>query len=1023
MGLMGGIMDEKSGNYINDMNKQIDQPGNGKDKDAIDEVCRIEEEKPDMHPSGRRESPIQLHPCVNVTQSTEPNLNDSSHVPSPPLSPQLDVQPPSLRLRLHLREPDSASSTASNSTLSCASPVSAASSNSYSHAFSSLSFSSIPTSTRWSDMPTPSPLSSTTPGSRGRSSSKGVGVEPNSRSMTRRPIRIHRRADSHPFAECLSEYSLADSTVERGDVSSAEPISISAPTLASQSDGTKIEPLPSLPSSPSSFASDSSSTTTSTSTISSTSTFNSPSPPVELPRSPVVESVSSPRPSFAEAFVHVATPPIGSRIQRLGMDFEWTKDHLRISHLMTLRERGDPVVDSLLEKLKPGFSADVLTIMAERAARYMMMQEWKEDQRNPASPIDSTTSSTSPCASTSATSPTHARPRSFSFPMAPSAFDSLDPDEVTLDLECLNFLRFYSNPPDWVDWESVARGQIVFQRFSICALPALFFSSLVGGLGAPLINQVLTSTGYLMGSCPATYRRLVETAQMVIQAMGPDVQSLRSPWKEKNEDEEEEEGEGGKDHSMGKGQGEDDHAKLSGFIPSPSAADSHSPPLPPSHYGDGWLACLRVRFLHGKVRAMLLNRSPPHDWDTATYGIPINQEDMLVTLLAFSYNMVHAIANCGINLTQQEKEDYLHCWRYLGWLHGVSDDLLSAHMTSYDACKRAFESICYHLVHPDHTSFKLSQHIIYSVQQCFPTRWGYSFHIGLARQLMGGEWADELKLPTCSTWQRVKVGMLFAGIRLWCTMMYCIQFMASINYRLTIQLLAAPFSSPTSGGRAASMASYAKKVARDHVNKQKMQQMSPASIHHARRYSQPPPFSPYSTSTSPPSSTCTGAVPSTPIQSSLSTNPSRSRLSFMQRHAITCVAPKISTPLPALYITQHPDQQRQVQRHNAPAVEERHNIHANANRAINTDSNVYGDINTVKTNIFSLALSILVAIMAQYLAPNNCSSGNDSDSSSSHCGTSSISISSMMHQQVSRHRRLIFSILVFFSLLGWKYLM
>lgn len=44
---------------------------------------------------------------------------------------------------------------------------------------------------------------------------------------------------------------------------------------------------------------------------------------------------------------------------------------------------------------------------------------------------------------------------------------------------------------------------------------ALLFVSLVGGFGAPRINKVLSSTGYLTSPSKHTYRRLVETIQMV----------------------------------------------------------------------------------------------------------------------------------------------------------------------------------------------------------------------------------------------------------------------------------------------------------------------------------------------------------------------------------------------------------------------------------------------------------------------------------------------------------------------------
>jgi hypothetical protein len=50
-------------------------------------------------------------------------------------------------------------------------------------------------------------------------------------------------------------------------------------------------------------------------------------------------------------------------------------------------------------------------------------------------------------------------------------------------------------------------------------------------------------------------------------------------------------------------------------------------------WGAGWVSALNVRLLHAGVRSHLLHRV---GWDTAALGVPINQEDMVVTQLAFS---------------------------------------------------------------------------------------------------------------------------------------------------------------------------------------------------------------------------------------------------------------------------------------------------------------------------------------------------------------------------------------------------
>lgn len=146
-------------------------------------------------------------------------------------------------------------------------------------------------------------------------------------------------------------------------------------------------------------------------------------------------------------------------------------------------------------------------------------------------------------------------------------------------------------PPSWaVDWAAVERGQAVFVQHWPAACATLWFTSLVGGFSAPLITEVIRCTGYLTGPHPGPFRRLLETFQMVLAC------SLCGD---------------------------------AGLQPG----------------GVGWETVLRVRFLHAKVRRRLLahGAAPQGEalrgWESATYGVPINQEDLAVTLLAFSLNV------------------------------------------------------------------------------------------------------------------------------------------------------------------------------------------------------------------------------------------------------------------------------------------------------------------------------------------------------------------------------------------------
>ena len=161
---------------------------------------------------------------------------------------------------------------------------------------------------------------------------------------------------------------------------------------------------------------------------------------------------------------------------------------------------------------------------------------------------------------------------------AASSAGSTDPGDRVL----FDFVRRYTAEPDWVDWSEIRRGQRVFVRnLPICGL-TLFYLSLVGGFSAPLITKVLRATGYLTSAPKRVMRRLADTGHMICECLVPG--SLR-----------------------------------------------------PEVRGEGWKAVLRVRFLHGMVRRRLHDK--PY-WKPELWGVPVNQEDMMATLLAFSYNVL-----------------------------------------------------------------------------------------------------------------------------------------------------------------------------------------------------------------------------------------------------------------------------------------------------------------------------------------------------------------------------------------------
>jgi hypothetical protein len=94
------------------------------------------------------------------------------------------------------------------------------------------------------------------------------------------------------------------------------------------------------------------------------------------------------------------------------------------------------------------------------------------------------------------------------------------------------------------------------------------------------------------------------------------------------------------------------------------------------HNGKNLIRIMKVRLIHAIVRGFA-DRNP--NWKKE-WGIPINQEDMAGTNLAFSYVLIRGLKRMGYRLTLQEQEDYIHIWAIIGNLQGIRYELLPQNM-------------------------------------------------------------------------------------------------------------------------------------------------------------------------------------------------------------------------------------------------------------------------------------------------------------------------------------------------------
>jgi len=198
---------------------------------------------------------------------------------------------------------------------------------------------------------------------------------------------------------------------------------------------------------------------------------------------------------------------------------------------------------------------------------------------------------------------------------ATAAFRSLvvQRDEAN-DPTFTGFLEEKIEAPAWLEPELVAAGQECFARWGSHVFTALYAAALPSAYACRRGVQVLGLTARLETD---TKRRLNETAQFHLDVMEP----------------------GGLE--------------------------------PGTH---GYSDVRHVRLMHAAVR-WLIENDPRVTWDPS-WGTPINQEDLLETLLTFTEIVFEVFDRTGVAYTEDDANAYLHAWSLIGFYLGVRPDLL-----------------------------------------------------------------------------------------------------------------------------------------------------------------------------------------------------------------------------------------------------------------------------------------------------------------------------------------------------------
>lgn len=254
--------------------------------------------------------------------------------------------------------------------------------------------------------------------------------------------------------------------------------------------------------------------------------------------------------------------------------------------------------------------------------------------------------------------------------------------------EFVELTRTAARLPVWVDEARLRRaGELLFRAGAVGGL-ALGAKSLLSGYASPAGNKPLIWAGGLRSN---VRRRIAETARFVAAVAEP-----------------------------------------GGILPG----------------GDGFEITLRVRLMHAQVRSLIQQKGA---WPTELWGAPINQHDMMATILLFSAAWLDGVEKLGLRVTAQEAEDYVHLWRTVGHVIGVDGELLPA--TRAEA-ERLLDFIDLTQAPPDEDARSLVHAFLHHPTrglrdpgQLAQVERRMRAYAGIVRGLLGDRTADGLGLP------------------------------------------------------------------------------------------------------------------------------------------------------------------------------------------------------------------------------------------------------------------------------------
>jgi hypothetical protein len=295
-------------------------------------------------------------------------------------------------------------------------------------------------------------------------------------------------------------------------------------------------------------------------------------------------------------------------------------------------------------------------------------------------------------------------------------FDQLLRQPEPLPEECSQPVAEYLSEkpplPRWADPDLMRAGEDFFGEWGMYVPLVLICSSLPECYGAAKGVQVLHLTARLATDAR---RRVIETAQMVLDVMSPGGMEVDGP---------------------------------------------------------GYRTVRRVRLMHAGVRYLILNDprvtrggdGPGPRWDP-DWGVPINQEDLAGTLTTFSWSVLTGLRLLGAPITAEQEEAYLHAWNVVGALMGVREELIPKDCRDADDLATAIRARHWK-ASPE--GEEMTRALLDMLDGSGPARLVPGFGPAMIRHFVGDELADSLGVPpttrTAAIVRRLSIGAFTAGV-------------------------------------------------------------------------------------------------------------------------------------------------------------------------------------------------------------------------------------------------------------------